>query len=38
MLAGAIAVVAYNLELFGSVIHNSAGAAPAWSGLPAITG
>lgn len=38
MAAGAIAVVAYNLELFGGVIHNSAGFALAWGGLPAITG
>jgi hypothetical protein len=38
MVGGAIAVVAYNLELFGGVIHNSAGVALAWGGLPAITG
>ena len=38
MVAGAIAVVAYNLELFGGVIHNSAGFALAWGGLPALTG
>jgi hypothetical protein len=29
MVAGAIGVVAYNLELFGGVIHNAAGFAPA---------
>ena len=38
MVAGAIAVVAYNFELFGGVIHNSAGFALAWGGLPALTG
>jgi hypothetical protein len=38
MVAGAIAVVAYNLELFDGVIHNSAGLALAWGGLPALTG
>jgi len=38
MVAGAIAVVAYNLELFGGAIHNSAGFALAWGGLPALTG
>jgi hypothetical protein len=38
MAAGAMAVVAYNLELFGGVIHNSAGFALAWGGLPALTG
>jgi hypothetical protein len=38
MVAGAIAVLAYNLELFGGVIHNSAGFALAWGGLPALTG
>ena len=38
MVAGAIAVVAYNLELFDGVIHNSAGFALAWGGLPALTG
>jgi hypothetical protein len=34
MAVGAIAVVAYNLELFGGVIRF----ALAWSGLPALTG
>jgi hypothetical protein len=38
MAVGAIAVVTYNLELFGGVIHNSAGFALAWGGLPALTG
>jgi hypothetical protein len=38
MAVGAIAVVAYNLELFGGVIHNSAGFALAWGALPALTG
>jgi hypothetical protein len=38
MVAGAIAVLAYNLELFGGAIHNSAGFALAWGGLPALTG
>jgi hypothetical protein len=38
MAAGAFAVVAYNLELFGGAIHNTAGFAVAWGGLPAITG
>jgi hypothetical protein len=38
MVAGAFAVVAYNLELFGGAIHNTAGFALAWGGLPAITG
>jgi hypothetical protein len=37
-VAGAIAVLAYNLELFGGAIHNSAGFALAWGGLPALTG
>ncbi len=36
--AGAFIAVAYNLELFGGVIHNSAGFALAWGGLPALTG
>jgi hypothetical protein len=38
MAAGVFAVVAYNLELFGGAIHNTAGFALAWGGLPAITG
>jgi hypothetical protein len=38
MVAGAFAVVAYNLELFGGAIHNTAGFAVAWGGLPALTG
>jgi hypothetical protein len=35
---GTFAVVAYNLELFGGAIHNTAGFAIAWGGFPAITG
>jgi hypothetical protein len=35
---GTFAVVAYNLELFGGAIHNTAGFALAWGGFPAITG
>lgn len=36
--AGAFVTVAYNLELFGGAIHNSAGFALAWGGFPALTG
>jgi hypothetical protein len=35
--AGGLAVVAYNLELFGGAIHNTAGFAIAWGGFPALT-
>jgi hypothetical protein len=38
IVAGAFAVVAYNLELFGGAIHNAAGFAVAWGGFPALTG
>jgi hypothetical protein len=38
IVAGAIAVVAYNLELFGGAVHNTAGFAIAWGGFPALTG
>jgi hypothetical protein len=38
MAAGAFAVVVYNLELLGGVIHNAAGFALAWGGFPALTG
>lgn len=38
MCVGTFAVVAYNLELFGGAIHNSAGFALAWGGFPALTG
>jgi hypothetical protein len=37
MAAGAFAVLAYNLELFGGAIHNMAGFALAWGGFPALT-
>jgi hypothetical protein len=35
---GAVAVVAYNLELFGGAVHNTAGFAAAWGAFPALTG
>jgi hypothetical protein len=38
MAAGALAVIVYNLELFGGAIHNTAGFALAWGGFPALTG
>jgi hypothetical protein len=38
IVAGVFAAVAYNLELFGGAIHNTAGFALAWGGLPAFTG
>jgi hypothetical protein len=36
--AGAALVPAYNLELFGGVLHNDWGFALAWGAFPAITG
>jgi hypothetical protein len=36
--AGAVLVPAYNLELFGGVLHNDWGFALAWGAFPAITG
>jgi uncharacterized membrane protein len=38
MAVGAFAVVAYNLELLDGAIHNTAGFAIAWGGIPALTG
>ena len=38
IVAGVILVIGYNLELFGGVLHNSAGFAAAWGGFPALTG
>src|SRR5512132_85014 len=38
MAVGALAVVAYNLELFGGAMHNTAGFALVWGGFPALTG
>jgi hypothetical protein len=35
---GAVLVPAYNLELFGGAIHNSAGFALAWGAFPLLTG
>jgi hypothetical protein len=35
---GAVLVPVYNLELFGGVIHNSAGFALAWGAFPLLTG
>jgi hypothetical protein len=35
---GAAAVVAYNLELFGGAVHNTAGFAAAWGAFPTLTG
>ena len=36
--AGAFLVVAYNLELFGGVVHDDTWFALAWGGFPALTG
>jgi hypothetical protein len=36
--AGAVLVPAYNLELFGGVLHNDWGFALAWGAFPALTG
>jgi hypothetical protein len=36
--AGAVLVPAYNLELFGGVLHNDWGFAIAWGAFPALTG
>jgi hypothetical protein len=36
--AGAVLVPAYNLELFGGMLHNDWGFALAWGAFPAITG
>ena len=38
VVAGAILVPAYNLELFGGRFHNDLGFALAWGGFPALTG
>ncbi len=38
ILAGALIVVAYNLELFGGRFHSPAWFAIAWGGFPALTG
>ena len=38
MVVGGVGVVGYNLELFGGALHNTAGFALLWGGLPAITG
>jgi hypothetical protein len=38
MVAGPVLVVAYNLELFGGIIHNDLGFAAAWGAFPALTG
>jgi hypothetical protein len=35
---GAVAVVAYNLELFGGAVHNTAWFAATWGAFPALTG
>ena len=37
ILAGVVLVIGYNLELFGGVLHNSAGFAVAWGSFPALT-
>jgi hypothetical protein len=37
MVAGAVLVVAYNLELLGGTLHNDATFALAWGGFPALT-
>jgi hypothetical protein len=38
MVVGPALVVAYNLELFGGIVHNDAGFAAAWGAFPALTG
>jgi hypothetical protein len=38
VVAGAVLVPVYNLELFGGVIHNGAGFAFAWGAFPLLTG
>jgi hypothetical protein len=38
VVVGAFLVVAYNLELFGGVLHSDLWFAIAWGGLPALTG
>ena len=38
VVAGAVLVPVYNLELFGGVIHNGAGFALAWGAFPLLTG
>ena len=38
VLAGVLLVLAYNLELFGGVLHNDAGFAVAWGGFPVLVG
>jgi hypothetical protein len=37
IVVGVVLVVVYNLELFGGVLHNSAGFALAWGAFPALT-
>jgi hypothetical protein len=36
--AGALLVLAYNLEWFGGLVHNSAGFAASWGAFPLLTG
>jgi hypothetical protein len=38
MVAGPLLVVAYNVELFGGVVHTDAGFAAAWGAFPLLTG
>ncbi len=38
VVAGAVLVPSYNLELFGGAIHNSVGFALAWGAFPLLTG
>jgi hypothetical protein len=38
IVAGAVVVVAYNLELFGGALHSDLWFALGWGGLPALTG
>jgi hypothetical protein len=37
MIAGPVLVVAYNVELFGGVVHTDAGFAAAWGAFPLLT-
>ena len=38
MVAGPLLVVAYNVELFGGIVHTDAGFAAAWGAFPLLTG
>ncbi len=38
IVVGAALVLAYNLEWFGGLVHNSAGFAASWGAFPALTG